>query len=119
MIPTNPSLIVRIFGIILNSNNFVFRLRAFAVVSSFYSLIKATCERHSICRRSKRRDRICATVHSANAEIQLGDALSRFDGADNIVLRTGGHPKMHHETAEKLRNPHVPAIRKSGATSTP
>jgi hypothetical protein len=27
-------------------------------------------------------------------------------------LRTGGHPKMHHETAEKLRNRHVPAIRK-------
>lgn len=27
-------------------------------------------------------------------------------------LRTGGHPKMHHETAEKLWNRHVPAIRK-------
>jgi hypothetical protein len=65
------------------------------------------------------RERTCVTVHLANAEIQLDDALSRFDGADNIVLRTGRHPKMHHETAEKLRNPHVPAIRKSGATSPP
>jgi hypothetical protein len=97
----------------------------FAAVFSVCSLIKAIRERDSTCQCSEGdsldtgRERTCVTVHSANAEIQLGDARSRFDDADNIVLRTGGHPKIHHETAEKLRNPHVPAIGKNGAISTP
>ena len=93
MAPTSPS---ASFSIIMNSNKFVFLIRAFAAVSSLYSMIKAICERDSICRRRQRdsvetarEEKTSVTVHSANAEIQLSDALRRFDGANNIARYVG------------------------------
>ena len=53
------------------------------------------CERDSVCRRSERdsvetgREGKHVTVHSANAETQLRDALRRFDDADNIARYVG------------------------------
>ena len=71
-------------------------MAGFCCVSSFYNLIRAIIrERDSSCRRSDRdsvetrRERTCVTANSANAEIQLGDALRRFDGADNTARDVG------------------------------
>jgi len=91
VIPTSPAYSLAFFSIIMNVNKFVFDSGLFGAVFGFCNLVKPICERDSICRRSQRHsvetgtERICATVHSANAEIQLGDALRRFDGGDSIA----------------------------------
>jgi hypothetical protein len=64
-------------------------------VFGFYSLIKAVCERLSICRRSERgsieprRERLRIAVRGANAEIQPGNYFGRFDRVDNIARLVG------------------------------
>ena len=53
------------------------------------------CEGLSICRRSERdsigtrRERLCATVQVANAEIQPGNYFGLFDRVDNIPRLVG------------------------------
>ena len=61
----------------------------------FFSLIKAACERLSICRRSEResieprKERLRFTVREANAEIQPGNYFGRFDRDDNTARLVG------------------------------
>ena len=95
MLRTNPFHPSAFFGIIMNSNKFAFLSRAFAAVSSLYSLIKAICERDSICRRGERdsvearREGYASPPIRRVLEIQLGYADRRFGGADNTARHVG------------------------------
>ena len=65
------------------------------VVFGFYGLIKAVCERDSICRRGQRgsiesrRQKLRIAVREENAEIQPGNYFGRFDRVDNTARLVG------------------------------
>jgi hypothetical protein len=73
----------------------IFAAAVFVARVKGWGLVKAVCERLSICRRSERdstgtrRQRLCATVRKANAEIQPGNYFGLFDRVDNIARRVG------------------------------
>jgi hypothetical protein len=81
----------------------------------FSALVKAVCERLSICRRSERdsieprRERLLPPIRKPDAENQPGSHFGRFDRADNIAHFLGFFVAAQGRVAARF---HFPPVRK-------